>query len=257
MFENEFNGKVVVVTGGSRGIGFAAVKGFLAAGAKVCFLSHKEETGKAAMEKLMAINPNYEVFTRAMDLRECDWKAMKAVLEEVVEKWGRIDVLINNAGTDSHTWITKLKISEWDDVFNLNMKAMFLLSKYALPYLRDTKGCIINTASVAGVYGAPTGIPYPTTKAAVIGFTKSLAYSYADKGVRVNCIAPGVVDTDLVGDLPQFAKDSIGNTIPMKRFGQPEDIANAMMFLASSAASYITAQCLQVDGGYRPSNLID
>ena len=255
MFENEFNGKVVVITGGSRGIGFAAVKGFLAAGAKVCFLSHYEETGAKALAELKEINPDYDVMNKVMDLRECDWKAIKALFEEVNAKWGRIDVLINNAGTDSHTWITKLKSSEWDEVFNLNIKAMFLMSKYALDYLRKTKGCIINTASVAGVYGQPTGLPYPTTKAAVIGFTKSLAYSMADKGIRVNCIAPGVVNTDLVKDMPQFAKDSIGDTIPLKRFGEPEDIANAMMFLASDAGSYITAHCLSVDGGYRPNNL--
>ena len=107
---------------------------------------------------------------------------------------------------------------------------------------------------MAGVYGTPTGLPYPASKAAVIAMTKSLAYSFADKGVRVNCIAPGVVATDMVASMPQFAQDSIGDTIPMKRFGQPEDIANAMMFLASDAASYITGACLQVDGGYRPNN---
>lgn len=252
MFENAFNGKVVVITGGSRGIGFAAVKGFLAGGAKVCFLSHYEETGAKAMEQLKAINPDYEVMTKAIDL--CDFKAAQELFKEVEAKWGKIDVLINNAGTDSSTWITKLKQSEWDDVVNLNMKGTFNMSKYAIPYLQKTQGCIINTASVAGVYGTPTGLPYPASKAAVIAISKSLAYSLADRGVRVNAIAPGVVATDLVNNLPQFAKDSIGDTIPMKRMGQPEDIANAMMFLASDAASYITGICLQVDGGYRPNN---
>ncbi len=252
MFENEFNGKVVVITGGSRGIGFAAVKGFLAAGAKVCFLSHYEETGAKALAALKEINPDYEVFNKVIDL--CDFKAAQELYKEVEAKWGRIDVVINNAGTDSSTWITKLKQSEWDDVCNLNMKAVFNMSKYALPYLQKTKGCLINTASVAGVYGTPTGLPYPATKAAVIAMTKSLAYSMADRGVRVNCVAPGVVNTDMVASMPKFAKDSVGDTIPMKRFGEPEDIANAMLFLASSAASYITGTCLQVDGGYRPNN---
>lgn len=253
MFENEFKGKVAVITGGSRGIGFAAVKGFLAAGAKVCFLSHYEETGAKAMAALKEINPDYEVFNKVIDL--CDFKAAQELYKEVEAKWGRIDVLINNAGTDSHTWITKLKQSEWDAVFNLNIKGTFNMSKYVIPYLKKTKGCIINTASVAGVYGAPTGMPYPASKAAVIGFSKSLAYSLADQGIRVNSIAPGVVATDLVAGLPKFAKDSIGETIPLQRFAQPEDIANAMMFLASDAGSYITAHCLAVDGGYRPNNL--
>ncbi len=252
MFENEFKGKVVVITGGSRGIGFAAVKGFLAAGAKVYFLSHFEETGQKALAELKEINPDYEVCTKPIDL--CSFKDAQDLFKEVEEKWGRIDVLINNAGKDSSTWISKLKQSEWDDVVNLNMKATYNMSKYAIPYLRKTKGCIINTASVAGVYGTPTGLPYPASKAAVIAITKSLAYSMAENGVRVNAIAPGVVATDLVANLPKFALDSIGDTIPMKRMGKPEDIANAMMFLASDAASYITGVCLQVDGGYRPNN---
>ena len=255
MFENEFKGKVVVISGGSRGIGFAAVKGFLANGAKVCFLSHYEETGAKALAALKEINPDYEVMTKAIDL--CDFKAAQELYKEVVAKWGRIDVLINNAGTDCPTWLTKLKQSEWDAVCNLNQKAVFNMSKYAIDYLKKTKGCIINTASVAGVYGSPTGLPYPPSQAAVIAMTKSMAYSFAPNGVRVNCIAPGVVETDMTAGMPDFAKKSVGDTIPMKRFGQPEDIANAMMFLASSAASYVTGACLQVDGGYRPSNLLN
>lgn len=252
MFENEFKGKVVLVTGGSRGIGFAAVKKFLASGAKVCFLSHYEETGAKAMEQLKEINPDYEVMRKVIDLT--DFKAIQELYKEIIAKWGRLDVLVNNAGTDSSTWITKLKLSEWNEVNDLNLKAPYLMTKYALPHLLKTKGCVVNTASVAGVYGSPTGLPYPVTKAGVIAMTKSIAYSYADKGVRVNAVAPGVVATDMVASMPQFAKDSIGDTIPMKRFGDPDDIANAMLFLSSSAASYITGVCLQVDGGYRPNN---
>lgn len=252
MFENEFKGKVVLVTGGSRGIGFAAVKKFLASGAKVCFLSHYEETGAKAMEQLKEINPDYEVMRKVIDLT--DFKAIQELYKEIIAKWGRLDVLVNNAGTDSSTWITKLKLSEWNEVNDLNLKAPYLMTKYALPHLLKTKGCVVNTASVAGVYGSPTGLPYPVTKAGVIAMTKSIAYSYADRGVRVNAVAPGVVATDMVASMPQFAKDSIGDTIPMKRFGDPDDIANAMLFLSSSAASYITGVCLQVDGGYRPNN---
>ena len=252
MFENEFKGKVVLVTGGSRGIGFAAVKKFLASGAKVCFLSHYEETGAKAMEQLKEINPDYEVMRKVIDLT--DFKAIQELYKEIIAKWGRLDVLVNNAGTDSSTWIRKLKLSEWNEVNDLNLKAPYLMTKYALPHLLKTKGCVVNTASVAGVYGSPTGLPYPVTKAGVIAMTKSIAYSYADRGVRVNAVAPGVVATDMVASMPQFAKDSIGDTIPMKRFGDPDDIANAMLFLSSSAASYITGVCLQVDGGYRPNN---
>ena len=251
MFENEFNGKVVLVTGGSRGIGFAAVKGFLAAGAKVYFLSHYEETGAKALAALKEINPDYEVMTKAIDL--CDYKAVQELYKEIEAKWGRLDVLVNNAGIDSSTWLTKLKQSEWDSVCDLNMKAPYTMSKYAIPYLVKTKGCIVNTASVAGIYSPATGLPYPASKAGLIAMTKSIAYAFANKGVRCNAVAPGVVATDLVANLPQFAKDSIGDTIPIKRFAQPEDIANGIMFLSSSAASYITGVCLQIDGGYRPN----
>ena len=208
MFENEFKGKVVLVTGGSRGIGFAAVKGFLAAGAKVYFLSHYEETGAKALAALKEINPDYEVMTKAIDL--CDYKAVQVLYKEIIAKWGRLDVLVNNAGTDNSTWLTKLKQS---------------------------------------------GLPYPASKAALIAMTKSVAYSFADRGVRVNAVAPGVVNTDMVANMPQFAKDSVGDTIPMKRFAEPEDIANGILFLSSSAASYVTGVCLQIDGGYRPNNL--
>ena len=193
MFENEFKGKVVLVTGGSRGIGFAAVKGFLAAGAKVYFLSHYEETGAKALAALKEINPDYEVMTKAIDL--CDYKAVQELYKEIIAKWGRLDVLVNNAGTDNSTWLTKLKQSEWDAVCNLNMKGPYTMMKYAIPHLVKTKGCIVNTASVAGVYGCPTGLPYPASKAALIAMTKSVAYSFANKGVRVNAVAPGVVNT--------------------------------------------------------------
>ena len=253
MFENEFKGKVVLVTGGSRGIGFAAVTGFLAAGAKVYFLSHYEETGAKALAALKEINPDYEVMTKAIDL--CDYKAVQELYKEIIAKWGRLDVLVNNAGTDNSTWLTRLKQSEWDAVCNLNMKAPYTMMKYAIPHLVKTKGCIVNTASVAGVYGCPTGLPYPASKAALISMTKSVAYSFANKGVRVNAVAPGVVNTDMVANMPQFAKDSVGDTIPMKRFAEPEDIANGILFLSSSAASYVTGVCLQIDGGYRPNNL--
>ena len=254
MFENEFAGKVVLVTGGSRGIGFATVKAFLAAGAKVCFLSRREETGAKALEALKEINPDYEVIHRIIDL--CDYKAAQDLYAELEGLWGRVDILVNNAGVDSSTPISKMKQAEWDSIINTNLKALFNMSKYAIKYIRKNQGCIVNLASVAGVYGSGCGLPYPTSKAGVIGMTKSLAWELAALQVRVNAVAPGVVATDMVAALPQFAKDSINNTIPLKRFAEPEDIANAILFLASSAASYITGVILQVDGGYRPANVM-
>ena len=252
MFEKAFEGKVVIVTGGSRGIGFATVKSFLAAGAKVCFLSHYVETGAKALAALKEINPDYEVFTKAIDL--CDYKAAQDLFAEVEAKWGRVDVLVNNAGVTCDTPLAKLKQAEWDEVININQKAVFNMSKYAIKYLKKTKGCVVNTASVNGIFGTPAGLPYPASKAAVIGMTKGLAWTFAPLGVRCNAVAPGVVNTDMLAGPSEPMQKTLAGTIPLKRIGEPEDLANAILFLASDAASYITGQTLQVDGGFRPVN---
>lgn len=248
----ELKDKVVVISGGSRGIGFAAVKKFLSYGAKVCFLSHYEETGQKALEQLKAINPDYPVMTFHPDL--CDYKQVKEMYAEVVKAWGKLDVLVNNAGVDSGIFLSKMKKSDWTSVMDVNINSMFTMCKYGVENMdRKKGGAIVNTASVAGIYGSGMGLPYPVSKAAVIGLTKSLSSELAPFNIRVNCVAPGVVETDMVANLNKIAKDSISGTIPLKRLGKPEDIANAMCFLASDAASYITGATLQVDGAYRPS----
>ena len=260
MFEESkvFEGKVVVITGGSRGIGFAAVKEFLKAGAKVCFLSHYEQTGKAALAKLAEINPDYPVIWRCIDL--CSEEQAKALFEEVEALWGRVDVLINNAGISNDDALVHHTMENWQRVVDVNMTAVYNMSRYALSALKKTEGNIINTSSVSGVYGSPSGIAYPATKSAVMTMTKTIAYALAPVGIRCNAIAPGVTHTELIDNLPQFALDSIGGTIPLKRSNHPamartEDIAYAMMFLASDYAEYITGATLQVDAGYRPSNM--
>ena len=253
-----FAGKVVVITGGSRGIGFAAVKEFLKAGAKVCFLSHYEETGKAALAKLAEINPDYPVIWRCIDL--CSEEQAKALFEEVEALWGRVDVLINNAGISNDDALVHHSMDRWKAVLDVNMTAVYNMSRYALSALKKTEGNIINTSSVSGVYGSPSGIAYPATKSAVMTMTKTIAYALAPVGIRCNAIAPGVTHTEIIDNLPQYALDSIGGTIPLKRSNHPamartEDIAYAMMFLASDYAEYITGATLQVDAGYRPSNM--
>ena len=249
----DFEGKVVVISGGSRGIGNATVKKMLACGAKVCFLSHYEETGKKAMEELMAINPDYPVMTFYPDL--CDYKQVKEMYDAVEKKWGKIDVLINNAGVDSGTFLAKMKKSDWTSVMDVNINALFTMCKYGVEHMDKKKGaCIVNLASVAGIYGSGMGLPYPVSKAAVIGLTKSLSAELAPWHIRVNAVAPGVVDTDMSRGIPPLAKKSLEGNIPLGRIGQPEELADAIMFLASGGASYITGVILSVDGGYRPSN---
>ena len=244
--------KAALVTGASRGIGRAVAIALAKKGYAVAV--NYAGSQKAAEDVKAAIEAEGG---RAIVIQGDVSKAedVEKVFAAVKAEFGRLDVLVNNAGTDNSTWLTRLKQSEWDAVCNLNMKAPYTMMKYAIPHLVKTKGCIVNTASVAGVYGCPTGLPYPASKAALIAMTKSVAYSFANKGVRVNAVAPGVVNTDMVANMPQFAKDSVGDTIPMKRFAEPEDIANGILFLSSSAASYVTGVCLQIDGGYRPNNL--
>lgn len=248
---NELRDKVVVISGGSRGIGFATVKKFLAYGAKVCFLSHYEETGAKAMEELKAINPEYPVMTFHPDL--CSFEEVGEVFKTVTAEWGPVDILVNNAGVDSNMFLHRMTMEHWRSVMDTNLTSMFVMCKFGVRYMdRKKGGAIVNTASVTGNFGTPMGLPYPTSKAGVIGLTKSLSNELSPFRIRVNAVAPGVVDTDLVANLNDMQKNSITGTIPFKRFGTPEDIANAITFLASDAASYITGQVLGIDGGYRP-----
>lgn len=257
MYKDLYLGKVAVVTGGSRGIGFATVKKLLEQGAKVCYLSHYEETGKAAMEKLMEINPAYEVMTAYPDL--CDYDAVSAVFAQVCEKWGGIDVLFCNAGVTNEYPVTRLTEEAFDAVTDINYKAVWVCAKAVIPVFKAAvkagkpAGNIVATASVAGMYGTGMGIAYGGTKGAVIGMVKTLALELSRFGIRVNAIAPGVIDTDMVAGLTDVAKASFGQTIPLRRIGQPEEMANCMLFLGSDLASYVTGSVLEATGGYKPS----
>lgn len=250
----DFTGKVVVISGGSRGIGFATVRKFLRYGANVCFLSHYEETGAKAMEALRAEFPEANIMTFHPDL--CDYAQVKEMFKEVTTAWGKVDILVNNAGVDSDIFLHRMKKADWNAVMDVNLNSMFTMCKYGVENMNRKKGgSIINTASVAGVYGSSMGLPYPVSKAGVIGLTKSLSGELAPFNIRVNAVAPGVTDTDMVKNLNEIGRKAINNAIPLKRMGSPEDIANAIAFLASDAATYITGQVLGVDGGYRPSNV--
>lgn len=251
----ELSGKVVVVSGGSRGIGFATVKRFLSYGAKVCFLSHYEETGAKALAELKAINPDYPVMTFHPDL--CDYKEVKDMFDAVEKEWGKLDILVNNAGVDSGIFLSRMKKSDWNAVMDVNINSMFTMCKYGVEHMNKKKGgAIVNTASVAGVYGSSMGLPYPVSKAAVIGLTKSLAGELAPWKIRVNAVAPGVINTDMAANLSDMAKSTISGTIPLKRLGEADDIAQGICFLASDAASYVTGQILGIDGAYRPANVM-
>ena len=242
-------GKTAVITGGTRGIGYETVRQFLLNGAKVALLGSRTETAEKAVEKLKAENPAFEVRGYAPKL-DCE-EEVKRTLEKICADFGKIDVLINNAGISSSTPLLKFSEEEYDKIADLNIKSVFVCSKAAVPYLKETKGVILNTSSMVSVYGQPSGFMYPASKFAVNGITKSLSRELAPLGIRVNAVAPGITETDMVSALPKEMIDPLIKSIPLGRIGKPVDIANAFVFLASDMASYITGDILHVDGAAR------
>ena len=240
------DGKVAIITGGTRGIGLETVRKFLKNHAKVVLLGSKEETVNKALEILKNENMNYEVTGFYPDLT--DENAVRKVFEKTKEKYGKVDILVNNAGVSSATPIYKYTEEEYAKIANLNIKSVFICSKVAVSYLEETNGVILNTSSMVSIYGQQSGVMYPASKFAVNGMTKSLARELAPRGIRVNAVAPGIIETDMVAALSKEMIEPLIKTIPLGRIGQPEDIANAFLFLASDMASYITGEILSVDG---------
>lgn len=245
MLEN----KVAIVTGGTRGIGLETVRTFLKNSAKVALLGSREETVNEAIAKLKEENNSYEVvgFFPALH-KEGE---VKETFDKVKEIFGKVDIVVNNAGMSSNTPIMNYTEEEYDKIANLNIKSVFVVSKVAVPYLEKTKGVIINTSSMVSIYGQPAGVMYPASKFAVNGMTKSLARELAPRGIRVNAVAPGVTETDMVAALPKEVIEPLIKTIPLGRIGTPQDVANAILFLASDLASYVTGEILSVDGAAR------
>lgn len=239
-------GKVAIITGGTRGIGFATAKKFLENEAKVVLLGSKQETVEKAIKELKQMNSNYDVIGFYPNLSSKE--EMNELFKKIKKIYGRIDILINNAGISSKTKIEDYTEEEYDNIVNLNIRSVFNCSKEIIPYLKETKGVILNTSSMVSIYGQPSGIMYPTTKFAVNGITKSLARELAPQGIRVNAIAPGIINTDMVAKLPKEMIEPLIKTIPFGRIGEPEDIANAFLFLSSNLSSYITGIVLSVDG---------
>lgn len=239
--------KIAIVTGGSRGIGFATVEAFLKEGAKVVLCASRQETADAALEKLTETYKDAVVEGIWPDLS--DYSAVKAAFDAVAEKYGRIDILVNNAGVSESTPFADYTEEKFEKVMDLNVKGVFNCSKAASEHMVAAgSGVILNTSSMVSQYGQPAGIAYPTSKFAVNGFTLSLARELGPKGVRVNAVAPGITYTDMMRSVPKEVIEPMIAQIPLRRMGQPEDIANAFVFLASDMASYISGEVLHVDG---------
>ncbi len=242
-------GKVAIVTGGTRGIGIEVVRTFLKNGAKVVLFGTKEETVNKALKELKEENFKYEVCGFYPNLT--DINQVTNIFKQIKDKYGKIDILVNNAGVSSSIKFEDYSMEEYDRVVNTNLKSTYVCSKAILEYLKETKGVILNTSSMVSIYGQPAGVMYPATKFAINGMTKSLSRELAPLGIRVNAVAPGIIETDMVKVLPKEVIEPLINTIPLGRIGKPKDIANAYLFLASDMASYITGEVLQVDGAAR------
>ena len=239
--------KVVIVTGGSRGIGFATAEAFVREGAAVILTASRQETADKAVAQLKEKFPNAAVEGIWPNLSSYD--EVKAAADAVIEKYGKIDVLVNNAGVSESTPLSNYTESLFDKVLDLNVKAVFNFSKAVSEQMtKQGSGVILNTSSMVSLHGQPSGIAYPTSKFAVNGFTRSLARELGPKGIRVNAVAPGIIETDMMKAVPKGIIEPMVAQIPLRRLGKPEDIANAYVFLASEDASYITGIVLSVDG---------
>ena len=239
--------KVAIVTGGTRGIGYAIVKEYLKNGATVVLCGSRPETAEKAVSQLKEENPEWQVEGISPNLT--DYEEVKASFDAVAKKYGRIDILANNAGISSSTPLDSYTAEMFSETMDLNVKAVFYCTKAVADKMKaQNSGCIINTSSMVSKYGQPSGVAYPTSKFAVNGMTVSLARELGPAGIRVNAVAPGITNTDMMKAVPKEIIDPLIAQIPLRRIGEPEDIANAFVFLASDLASYITGVVLSVDG---------
>lgn len=242
--------KVAVVTGGTRGIGFSIVEKFLENGATVVLFGSRQETVDKALKALKEKNPEWPVagaYPNLMNPAE-----VADVINGVAEEYGHLDILVNNAGMSDSTKIDDYTPEQFQKVLDLNVNAIFNTILPATKIMKEQKeGVILNTSSMVSISGQPGGVAYPASKFAVNGLTLSLARELGPSNIRVNAVAPGITATDMVRNLPEQMIQPLINAIPLRRVGQPEDVANAFVFLASDMASYITGSVLSVDGAMR------
>lgn len=239
--------KVAIVTGGTRGIGLAIVREYLREGATVILCGSRKETAEKAVSELKAENSAWNVSGIYPDLTK--YADVKAAFDKVQADHGKIDILVNNAGVSAKEPFTTYTEEMFDATIDLNLKAVYNCSRAVVDGMIERHGgVILNTSSMVSKYGQQSGVAYPTSKFAVNGLTLSLARELGPMGIRVNAVAPGVTNTDMVKALPQKYIEPLVAGIPLRRIGEPEDVANAFVFLASDKASYITGVVLSVDG---------
>lgn len=242
----QLENQIAVVTGAGRGIGRAIVLKFAAEGADVVCVSRTAENSEKVANEVRATGR--QAWAQAVDV--ADAAAVGAAAEKILADCGKVDILVNNAGVTRDGLLMRMSDADWDTVLNTNLKGAFLVTKaFSRAMIKARTGCIINITSVIGLIGNAGQCNYAASKAGLIGFTQSTARELASRGITVNAIAPGFIETDMTSELKAEMRTELLKRIPLGRFGQAEDVAHAALFLASPAARYVTGQVLTVDGG--------
>jgi 3-oxoacyl-[acyl-carrier protein] reductase len=243
----QFTDKIVVVTGAGRGIGQEIARAFAAGGAKVALISRSESSCGSAAEE---INKSHPGSCTAYPVDVSSHDAVQEIAKRIAEELGPVNILVNNAGVTRDGLLMRMKEDDWDTVLDTNLKGAFNTVKaFMRPLMKGENSRIINIASVIGLIGNAGQANYSASKAGLIGFTKAVARELAGRAVTCNAIAPGFITTDMTGELPENVKEAVIGKIPLGTFGTTEDIAQAVLFLASPAARYVTGQVIAVDGG--------
>ncbi len=239
-------GKVALITGGSRGIGEAIALKFAAEGANIAFtFVSSEERAKALEEKLTAMG----VQAKGYKSDAGDYAAAETLVNDIMTHFGTIDICVNNAGISKDNLLMRMTPEQWDDVLQANLKSIYNLSKQVIkPMMKSRKGSIINMSSIVGMKGNAGQSSYAASKAGIIGFTKSIAQELGSRNIRVNAIAPGFIETDMTHYLKDGGAEKWFEKIPMARFGKPEEVADVALFLASDMSSYVSGQVISVCG---------
>ncbi len=238
--------KVAVITGGARGIGFAIAQKFAGEGSNIAICDVNEESLDEASQKLQ--QSGSQVITGKVDVTKFD--EVQTFIQKILDKFGRIDILINNAGITRDSLVVRMGEADWDAVLDVNLKGTFNCTKaIAKPMMKQRGGRIINIASIIGITGNAGQANYAASKGGIIAFTKSVAKELASRSINVNAIAPGFIETNMTLKLSEEIRNSILKLIPLGKFGQAGDVADSALFLVSDNSAYITGQVIQVDGG--------
>jgi 3-oxoacyl-[acyl-carrier protein] reductase len=237
-------GKIALITGGSRGIGEALVRKFIEQGASVAFTYVSAGSAERAQQLATELGDK----ARAYQSDAGDYAQAEQLVSDVVKDFGKIDILINNAGITRDTLMLRMTEQQWDEVIQTNLKSVFNLTKHCLKPMLRSGGSIINMSSVVGVFGQAGQANYAASKAGIIGFSKSIAKEYGSRNIRCNAIAPGFIETEMTAVLDEKTKEGYLSSIPMKRLGKGEDVANACVYLGSDMSAYVSGQVISVCG---------